>query len=132
MRMRRGFLWLTLTVLTVGAAPRHGAAAESLADAWRLALTRDPALAAATSDVDGARAGEQAARGARWPSLDATAGYTRLNASPALDVATPGLLFRSGPIFRDDQFVSGSLQLKLPLYSGGQISAGIDAAHQAF
>lgn len=131
--MRAGMRHAALTwmVLATLASTRHAAGAESLADAWRLALTRDPQLAAASADVDGARASEQAARGARWPSLDATAAYTRLNASPALDVATPGFLFRSGPIFKDDQFVAGGVQLKLPLYTGGQISAGIDAAHQA-
>lgn len=104
--------------------------AETLQDAWRLALTRDSTLAAATSDVDGARAEERAARGARWPSVDATGGYTRLDASPVLDVNTPNFTFRSGPIFPNDQFSSGSVQLRLPLYTGGQISAGIDAAHQ--
>jgi outer membrane protein len=129
--MRTGLQAAWLMLLAGAAAPGLTPAAESLADAWQLALRRDPALAAATSDVEGARAGEQAARGARWPSLDASAGYTRLNASPALDVATPGFLFRSGPIFKDDQFVSGAVQVKLPLYTGGQISAGIDAAHQA-
>jgi outer membrane protein len=105
--------------------------AETLEDAWRLALASDRRLAAATADVQEARAAERAARGTRWPSLDANAGYTRLNASPALDVVTPSLVFRSGPIFNDDQFVSGSVQMRLPLYAGGRISAGIDAAHQA-
>jgi len=104
--------------------------AETLEEAWRLALTRDNTLAAATSDLEGARAEERAARGARWPSVDASGGYTRLNASPTLDVNTPNFTFRSGPIFRNDQFTSGSVQLRLPLYAGGQISAGIDAAHQ--
>jgi len=106
--------------------------AETLEDAWKLALTRDSALAAATSDAEGARAEERAARGARWPSVDASGGYTRLNASPTLDVSTPNFTFRSGPIFRDDQFTTGTVQLRLPLYAGGQISAGIDAAqHKA-
>ena len=104
--------------------------AETLEEAWRLALTRDSSLAAATSDMEGARAEERAARGARWPSVDASGGYTRLNASPTLDVNTPNFTFRSGPIFRNDQFTSGNVQLRLPLYAGGQISAGIDAAHQ--
>ena len=130
--MRRGprAAWLML-LAGAAASGSDASGAESLADAWRLALARDAALAAATSDVDGARAAERAARGARWPSLDATAGYTHLGASPALDVATAGPVFRSGPIFRDDQFVSGGVQAKLPLYTGGQISAGIDAAHHA-
>lgn len=103
---------------------------ETLQDAWALALTRDKALAAAGSDVEGARAAEKAALGARWPSFDATAGYTRLNASPAFDIATPTAALRSGPLFKDDQYTSGSVQMKLPLYAGGQISAGIDAAHR--
>jgi len=129
-RIRRG-LALPLALLAA-AATGPCAAAETLADAWRLALTNDKALAAAGSEVEGARAAERAARSARWPSLDATGGYTRLDSSPALEVATPGgPVFRSGPIFRDDQFVSGGVQLKLPLYTGGQVAADVDAAHHA-
>jgi len=123
---------LTALLLAVAAAASCAVSAETLQDAWQLAMTRDKTLAAASSDVDGARAGEQAARGARWPSVDASAGYTRLNASPSLDVATPGFTFRSGPIFKGDEYTSGSVQMRLPLYAGGRISAGIDAAHHAF
>lgn len=108
------------------------ARAETLQEAWALAVAHDQTLAAASADVDAARASERAARGARWPSLDANAGYNRLNASPALDVTTPaGAALQSGPIFRDNQYVSGAVQMKVPLYSGGQISAGIDAARNA-
>jgi outer membrane protein len=105
--------------------------AETLQQAWQLALAHDQTLAAATADVAAADANERAARGARWPSLDANGGYTRLNASPTLDVATPGGTLQSGPIFKDNQYVSGSVQMRLPLYSGGQISAGIAAARAA-
>jgi outer membrane protein TolC len=122
-------LILGLAVGTAGAWCSAGA--ETLADAWQLALARDKALAAAQSDVQGAQAAERAARGARWPSLDASATYARLNASPTLEVTTPtGFTLRSGPIFKNDEIVAGSVQLKLPLYAGGQISAGIDAAHR--
>lgn len=114
------------------AAASANAGAETLQEAWQLAVTHDNILAAATSDIEGARAVEQAARGARWPSVQANGGYTRLNASPSLDVSTPGFTFRSGPIFRSDQYTAGSVQMKVPLYAGGQISAGIDAAHYAF
>ena len=120
-------LWVAVTCAMPGLV-----AAETLQEAWQLAIERDNVLAAARSDVEGARAGEQAARGARWPSLEASTGYTRLNASPELAVTTPGFDFRSGPIFRDNEFVSGNVQMKLPLYAGGQISAGIDAAHHAY
>lgn len=122
----------TVLLLAGAVGASFTAYAETLQDAWQLAITRDKSFAAANADVEGARAGEQAARGARWPSVEATAGYSRLNASPALDVSTPGFTFRSGPIFKGDQYVTGSVQMKLPLYAGGQISAGIDAAHDAF
>lgn len=125
----RGFL--TVLIVAVAAGTSCIAAAETLEDAWKLAIARDKALAAAGSDVEGARAAERAASGARWPSLDANAGYTRLNASPQFDISTPTSAFRSGPLFKDDQYTSGSLQMKLPLYAGGQISAAIDAARHA-
>ncbi|MFI4868784.1 MAG: TolC family protein [Steroidobacterales bacterium] len=119
-------LLLAATAGIVGAAR-----GETLEDAWHLALANDQSLAAAGSDLDAAKANERAARDARWPSVAASAGYTRLNASPTLDVATPTFTFQSGPIFRDNQYVAGSVQMKLPLYAGGQISAGIDAARNA-
>jgi outer membrane protein len=122
---------LALLIAVTGAMPGL-VAAETLQEAWQLAIERDNVLAAARSDVEGTLAGEKSARGARWPSVDASAGYTRLNASPELAVTTPGFDFRSGPIFRDNEFVSGNVQMKLPLYAGGQISAGIDAAHHAY
>ncbi len=105
--------------------------AETLQDAWQLAVARDKALAAATLDVEGAQAEERAVRGARWPSLEAGAGYTFLNESPRFDISTSTGTFRSGPIFEDDQFLAATVQVKLPLYTGGQIRARINAAQQA-
>ena len=96
-----------------------------------MAIANNQALAAAHAEVEGARAKERAARDGRWPTVDTNVGYTRLNAAPQLDVATPGFTFRSGPIFKDDQYVSGTVQLKLPLYAGGRITAGIRAARDA-
>jgi outer membrane protein TolC len=123
--------WLIVALAVATGGTWCTAGAETLAEAWQLALARDKALAAAESDVQGAQAAERAARGARWLSLDASATYARLNASPTLDVTTPeGSTLRSGPIFKGDQIVSGSVQVKLPLYAGGQISAGIDAAQR--
>ena len=127
MRLR---IVLALALGLAAAAPR-AACAETLVDAWRLALAHDNTLAAAQADVEGAQARERAARGARWPAVDAVAGYTRLSASPELDVSTPEGAFRSGPLFRNDQLITGSVGVKLPLYAGGAISAGMRAAHQA-
>jgi len=109
----------------------RAASAETLEQAWQLAIANNQMLAAAAADVQGARARVRAARDARWPTVNTNLGYTRLNASPQLDVLTPGLTFRSGPIFKDDQYVSGTVQLQLPLYAGGRITAGVHAAREA-
>jgi outer membrane protein len=115
-----------LAAVAAGVMPR--AQGETLAQAWQMAIASNQTLAAAEAEVQGARSKVRAARDRRWPSVDTDVDYTRLNASPQLDVITPGFTFRSGPIFRDDQYVSGTVQLKLPLYAGGRITAGIHAA----
>lgn len=117
--------------LAAAAAVMQRAGAETLDQAWQLAIANNQALAAAHAEVEGARAKVRAARDGRWPTVDTNIGYTRLNAAPQLDVVTPGFTFRSGPIFKDDQYVSGTVQLKLPLYAGGRITAGIHAAREA-
>jgi outer membrane protein len=123
-RLPSGISLALLAVLAACAARTAGA--ETLADAWQLAIAHDQGLAAVISEVEGARASEQAARGARWPSVEASGGYTRLNASPALDVTTPA--FSSGPIFKGDDYVNGTVQMRLLLYTGGQVSAGIQSS----
>jgi outer membrane protein len=127
-RPRRSFAWLALAA---AALVTRGAPAETLQQAWQMAIANNQALAAAAADVEGARARVRAAGDARWPTVATNVGYTRLNASPQLDVVTPGFTFRSGPIFRDDQYVSGTVQLKMPLYAGGGITAGMHAAREA-
>jgi outer membrane protein TolC len=107
-----------------------GAHAETLEDAWRLALERDHALAAARADLDQARYGERAAVAERRPSIAATAGFTQFATAPSLQIVTPGFAL-TAPVFPNDGYASGTVQVALPLYTGGRISAGIDAAHQA-
>ena len=102
--------------------------AETLQEAWQLALAHNQTLAAVHADVAAAERNE---RRGPWRTLaerGCERGYARLNASPTLDVATAGGTLQSGPIFKDNQYVAGSVQMRLPLYSGGQISAGIAAA----
>jgi outer membrane protein len=121
-----GCLALAAAALVTRSAP-----AETLQQAWQMAIANNQMLAAAAADVQGARARVRAARDAGWPTVNTNVGYTRLSASPQLDVVTPGLTFRSGPIFKDDRYVSGTVQLKLPLYAGGRITAGVHAAREA-
>lgn len=129
MRMRSRML-LGAGLLAVGLAGTLRARAETLEEAWRLAAARNQTLAAAAADVRAARASERAARDARWPSIEAEASYTHLGQSPELDVVTPSLAFRSGPIFKNNQYVSGTVQMRVPLYTGGAIRAGIAAARE--
>ncbi len=106
------------------------AQAETLEQAWQLALEHDAGLAAASADLDSARSSARAARAERMPSLAASAGYTRFDSAPQFDLAGPGMSLRA-PIFAGDDFVSSSAQIKLPLYTGGRVSAEIDAARYA-
>ena len=123
---------LAATLLAASAALALQARAETLEGAWRVAAARNQTLAAAAADVQAARAGERAAGDARWPSIRAEASYTHLGQAPELQVVTPSLAFRSGPIFKDNQYVSGTVQMRVPLYTGGAIRAGVAAARDGF
>ena len=126
MSARLGALLALLGVTAAGVAR-----AETLEDAWRLALEHDQTLAAKTSEIAAAREGERAASAERWPALQANGGYTRFSTAPAFDLSGPSFSFQSAPLFDQDDYVTGGVQLSVPIYTGGQISAGIDAARRA-
>lgn len=104
--------------------------AESLQQAWQLALDHDSELAAAAEDAAAARASEQGARASRWPSLVANAGFTRFDAAPEFQFAVSGMALQV-PIIPGEDYASGNLTARLPLYTGGRTTAAIGAAHQA-
>ena len=106
-------------------------AAETLEQAWSMALAEDPGVAAAAAESDAADAEWRAARAARLPLLEASAAYTRYDAAPALDVVTSDFAFRSPRIFSNDDSVMAGARLTLPLYAGGALVAGAEAAGQA-
>lgn len=112
-------------------APAGAFAAETLQQAWSMALAQGPAAAAAAADAEAAASQLKAARGARLPSLEASAAYTRFDTAPSLDVATPSFAFRSPPLFDDDDTVIAGARLTLPLYAGGSLAAGVAAAEQS-
>ena len=126
--MRWGAKRLITVALLGGAALALQAQAGTLEQAWRRAALRNQTLAAAAAEVQAARSGERAARDARWPSIDAQASYLHLGQAPELQVLTPSFAFRSGPIFKDNQYLSATVQMRLPLYTGGAIRAGEAAA----
>jgi outer membrane protein len=107
--------------------PADGLAAETLQDAWRLALEADRTLQAAENRVESASAEHDAARGGRLPTFAVAAGVTRWGDTPAFDFTAAGLPGEL-PLFGGRSMRTTDARVSLPLYSGGRISASIDAA----
>lgn len=109
-------------------APNLTAAEETLADAWAIALRQDPGFAAVKEQTAASVFVERAARGARLPSVNVGAVYSKYDQAPRLDVDGGAFRFTSPPLFDRNDIVTGYAELKLPLYAGGAIDAGIKAA----
>jgi outer membrane protein len=102
--------------------------AETLTDAWALALQQDHSLAAARNQAEAAGFEAQAARAQRWPTLAVGGSYTQLDDSPAFDFSFTGLPLTPPELFRDDSFLAGSATLTVPLFTSGRIASSIAAA----
>ena len=105
-------------------------AAETLADAWQLALQRDRQLAALGERSAGARAEEAAARGARWPQLSVEGGYQRFDDAPNFRFGLAGQDFVV-PLVDDDEYWSARARLALPLYTAGRVGNAVESASLA-
>ena len=115
-------------VLVLSGAVAGMASAETLTDAWALALQQDHSLAAARHQAEAAGFEAQAARAQRWPTVAVGGSYTQLDDSPAFDFAFTGLPLTPPELFEDDKYVMGSASLTLPLFTSGRISSSIAAA----
>lgn len=102
--------------------------AETLNEAWSEAITSHYQLAAAEARREAAGLAVESARGQRVPRMDVTGSFTQLDEAPRFDFGG-GMM--SQPLFDDDNFAQAGVQLSLPLYAGGAISAGIAAAEYA-
>ena len=118
--MKRSIRLLPLALLALGQA----SPGETLDGAWDAALTSQQQIAAATAERDAAGYDLAQARSARLPQLGVTGGYTQLDTAPGFSLG--GL--NTGPVFDGDDFVSAGAQISLPLYAGGAIRSGIQAA----
>ncbi len=104
-----------------------GARAESLTDAWAMALQSDGSLAAVRSDREAAEADQSAALRQRWPALDLNGAYTQFEHAPSLDIATPAGQLQA-PIWRHDGYALAGADLSVPIWTSGKISGAIGAA----
>lgn len=100
---------------------------EDLAEAWAVAIAADRRFSAVRHVTESARASVSAAEGARLPRLSLEGGYTALDNAPTNRVTIPPLPTIEVPQ-TDDRYWSYQASVSLPLYTGGRISRGIDAA----
>ena len=104
------------------------AAAESLEDAWRLALDGNFKIQASEQERLAANAQLAGANSARLPSVVLAADYLKLNKPPTIE----GNLSTNSPFvisYFDKESMYYSASTTLPLYTGGRITAGINAAN---
>lgn len=102
------------------------AVAESLQQAWDTALSVDRGLKAAGENTAAAASLLDAAKAARLPNLALEAGYTALSETPAAKVGFLGQSLQM-PLAQKDSTAYRAMAT-LPLYTGGRITRGIDAA----
>jgi outer membrane protein len=103
------------------------ASAESLTEAWSMALQSNGSVAAARSDREAADAEQSAAMRQRWPALDLNGSYTQFEHAPTLDIAMPGGQLQA-PIWRRDGFGLAGADVSVPLWTSGKISGAIGSA----
>ncbi len=82
------------------------------------ALAHHPALKAAQAEVEGAAAGIAEARARRVPHLSAQAGYLEVDENPSFSMAGMPTF-----VFGDQSNTWGSVDLQVPLYTGGALEA---------
>ena len=100
------------------------ASAETLDEAWATALASHRQIAAATAYRDAATYELEHAKSARLPQFGLSSAYTKLDTAPGFSFGN----ITTDPIFDGDDFVTAGAQVSLPIYAGGAINSGIEAA----
>jgi outer membrane protein TolC len=98
--------------------------AETLDEAWVTALAEHRLIAAAEAQRESAEYALDRAKAEHLPRVDVTSAYTQLDAAPRFAFGD----FASPKLFSSDNVLVANAQVTLPLYTGGQIASGIDAA----
>jgi len=114
-------------VILLGLLTTIPATAETLHQAWEVALGVNHGLKAAQEETVAAAQQLEAARAARMPGVSLEAGYTALDNAPAMNTGVGG-----GIQTAEKESASYKAVATLPLYTNGQISNNIDAADAAF
>lgn len=103
-----------------------GACAESLQQAWDAALAADRGVKASQQNTAATESMLEAAKSARLPNVALEAGYTALDNTPAAKAEFFGQSLQM-PLAQRESMAYKAM-VTLPLYTGGRIERGIDAA----
>jgi outer membrane protein TolC len=115
--------------LLIAALIAGNAAAESLQQAWDTALAVDRGLKASRENTAATASLLEAAKSARLPNVALEAGYTALDNTPAAKAEFFGQSLQM-PLAQKESGAYKAMAT-LPLYTGGRIGRGIDAAAAA-
>ncbi|MEQ1636331.1 MAG: TolC family protein [Methylococcales bacterium] len=117
--------WLSVSTIFLPVNSR----AETLEEAWRVALEHNHQIKAASADTGASEQQLQAAEGQRLPELNVGSGYTQFSETPAAKANFGG---QNGQ-FNTAQAGSVKAQAiaSVPLYTSGRISHSINAAEAA-
>lgn len=109
---------------------------ETVAQAWQIAIKNNSAVKSQRSAAEATSFAIKGQKAYRHPSLSLSTQYRRLEETVVIPVTLPGQLFslpqlppapdRMVDIETNEEFSMAQLELSLPIYTGGQISRGIE------
>ncbi|MBC3863790.1 TolC family protein [Undibacterium jejuense] len=121
----RSLIYINLAMLSA-----HSWSAESLQQAWDVALQRDHTLAASQYRQQSAQHQVNAAQANYFPKVALETGYLRTEYEPAAKLNIPALPFLKGVAlpFAQDSAYCGGVTVSAPIFTSGKISSGVAAA----
>ncbi|MDR3109436.1 MAG: TolC family protein [Planctomycetaceae bacterium] len=121
------------TLIILAFPPLTAMAAETLESAWMVATSGSNRLRAGVNQIEAAKGIHQTAKAARLPVIANQTAYIALSEQPKFSIDIPQLPLPL-PIpasidlpLADQNFMLSSTTVTVPIYTGGKISAAIDA-----
>lgn len=107
--------------------------AETLENAWTIALENDQSLQAVRTQTSAAEADFKSAKSNRLPVFKVGSVFTQLDDTATIDIGQLGvsLPFTLPNAFSNDNYVVADARVTMPVYTSGLISNGINAANAA-
>ena len=103
--------------------------AETLDEAWAVAIAHSHRLQAQRHEVQASRDILQAAKAHRMPTVSNQTAYLALSDSPKMVNELPGVPLQLETTLTNRNFVTTSTIVAVPLYTGGKIKSSINAAN---